>query len=175
MKVYVDASTQGNKNGVGIIVISHNKIINRTGFRFKGLTSLDAEKRAIKIGLIEAKRYMADDIYSDCQHLKSEFKEKVKFINRKFNSYADGLAKLEAERFPWREEYQYRLSVQPLSDPMEWRVVSDEDHIVHIHNKRFYCSCDKSNILLKRKVPCRHVLAVWRKINFMNKEIEGIF
>lgn len=184
MRVYVDASTKDTHNGVGIVVMHHNKIITRIGSRYTGLTSMDAEWEALKEGVAVAQRYIADVIYSDCNHLESRIREEpfeeenVVFINRSLNLYADGLSKLEVDRFPWRDEYKYRLLAYPLSDPMEWKVVEagTMEHVVHIHNKKFYCTCEQSNTLLKRKVPCRHIMAVWRKINFITEDgAEAIF
>ncbi len=179
VQIYVDASTneRSNINGIGIIVIHHNIIVERKGVLLDGMTSMEAEMKAIDIGVKTYSKYMADAIYCDNRDavkMSSEIHRdiNIKLIPRNENRYADGIARMEMLGVPWKDEYNYNLLCHFTSIPIEWIVANQ---IVHVHNKKFYCTCSNASLLLKHRIPCRHIIAVWRKIGFIVNNKEGVF
>jgi len=201
MDIYVDGSYKSGKAGVGVIVLNRDILVERTGKTYLESNSFGAELRSVLFGLQIAGRY--DDIkhiMSDNRSIidsinnntwselclsgygrmihrimmkKNSFDGKLKWISRRYNKLANGMARIMLSEYDWEREIRIgnKLSVRSSQDPMCWVV---DDDIVTIHEGVFMCTCDQTKFLSKNKLNCRHIWAVKKKLNIVNDNGEGI-
>jgi len=201
MDIFVDGSYKEGKAGTGIIVLDRDILVERTGKAYMDKNSFNTELRAILMGLEVAERYdRVNHIMSDNKNIVETINNKLwkessidvyariinkvmikmtlfdgelKWIPRKYNKLANGMAKIMVSGFEWEKEISCgnKLRVKDSQDPMHWII---EDEIVSIHEGVFMCTCEVSKYLSTNKLNCRHIWAVKRKLNIVNRNGEGI-
>jgi hypothetical protein len=185
LKIFTDGSYKDGSIGMGLVVLNHDVLLRRKGWRAAGVDSAEAEIAALEEGLSIAISMGVERIYSDAKWLDiytsgkrmsrkynmsrllnnlEEFNGEIVWIPRKDNRLADGLARASLMGIPWENEILVgrKLKAVPLVNPGHFEV---NGHIVNRKSGRWYCDCKLVDKLGPLKLPCRHIYATRLVVN----------
>jgi len=190
MIIYCDGSYRDGKGAAGIVLVSEEVIVNRVGILITAKGSTDVEIKALQTALVWAVKYNVKCIFSDSKtvvdtclripelrpYLKL-YAGKIRWIERRFNTLADGIAKMTLDYYPWESDIEeaFKLfdsgNVVYTKNPMVWTVNRE---IVAMKKGKFHCTCDQYKYLRENKFACKHIRAVKYALNLANEFGEGI-
>jgi len=181
MKLYCDASTSGKYSGIAAIAVnSSGVIVDRWGKRMETASSSEAEVKAIEMSMEAGELcFNGCDIYTDFESFTKNKKTlpgamdsylgNFIWIPRKDNALADSLSRAELRNIPWRIEYKIaeELRVFDGLTPGIWYVNGkDAEQTVRYDGEKFRCTC--GNPFMEYKLLCRHLIAVFQRMNIIN-------